>query len=524
VNNSSTNALISRDGFTNSPRYTGFLTPPYKRYLKDDSGAYIDLTGVLPSAFALTMVNQRFPLHVKVGGGAWTILDTTKGEFAYAYAEEDLADAGNWYLFVTVQLQGEPTPRVFDPDLMTINIFPGGNPIVTIQDINMSELNGAQISPSNPVPTSGPITIADGADIAQGATTDSSSASTQIGLLKAIKAYLAGTLTTTTTINGNVTEANSAAILIDSNSLVTSTGAPGDAAWSGTGNGSEIAILKKLVAELAATLNVSVTNFPATQTVAGSVSVSNFPGTQPTTTTQPDTTTTGTITAAQPVIGTPVSNATVTIALGTGQSIWGAVVSGAFSVGSTIVVDHSRDGGTTWIASSFKVSGALQSTPVQSVVGGATLELNGNDAGVSHLRVRCSVLQGGDSIAVSIRAGYGIGSIGILSSIPAGSNSIGSVVTSAQSVVSGSGASTTTASTDYSYTFAQKVNHFGVQNNTTANLAFALDQSAASGGFIVQPGQMLILDNQVTVLHLYTTLVASVNSGFGSNIVVYGWL
>jgi hypothetical protein len=41
------------------------------------------------------------------------------------------------------------------------------------------------------------VSIADGANVAQGTTTDASSANTQIGLLKAIKAYLAGTLTVT---------------------------------------------------------------------------------------------------------------------------------------------------------------------------------------------------------------------------------------------------------------------------------------------------------------------------------------
>jgi hypothetical protein len=41
----------------------------------------------------------------------------------------------------------------------------------------------------------GAATIADGADVAQGATTDASSANTVVGLLKAIKAFLAGTLT-----------------------------------------------------------------------------------------------------------------------------------------------------------------------------------------------------------------------------------------------------------------------------------------------------------------------------------------
>lgn len=54
-----------------------------------------------------------------------------------------------------------------------------------------------------------------------------------------------------------------------------------DAVYSGSGAGTTIALLKKLVAELTATLNVSVSNLPGTQTVAGSVSVSNFPATQP---------------------------------------------------------------------------------------------------------------------------------------------------------------------------------------------------------------------------------------------------
>lgn len=47
------------------------------------------------------------------------------------------------------------------------------------------------------VPTHG-VTIADGSDVAQGTTTDASSANTVIGILKAIKAAITGTLTTTT--------------------------------------------------------------------------------------------------------------------------------------------------------------------------------------------------------------------------------------------------------------------------------------------------------------------------------------
>lgn len=265
-------ALISRDGLDrNSPRYaSGYMQPPYRRFLQDDSGSAIDLTGTLASAFTLTMVNVSNPLLVKTGGGTFSIVNAIDGEISYAYAIEDLADAGNWYLFLTVRLVGESSPRVFDPELLEIYVFPGGDVFVTTQDVNITEVGGAGISTSNPVPISGPVSIADGANIALGTTTDSSSASTTIGLLKAIKAYLAGTLTTTT--SGTITEANSAAMKTDLDSLVTSTGAVSDAAYSGSGNGTEIAILKKLVAQLAATLNVSATQ-------SGTWNITNVSGT-----------------------------------------------------------------------------------------------------------------------------------------------------------------------------------------------------------------------------------------------------
>jgi hypothetical protein len=62
-------------------------------------------------------------------------------------------------------------------------------------------------------------------------------------------------------------------------------GTQADAVWSGTGPGSEIALLKAIWVQLstAKTVNgtVNVGNFPATQPVSGSVAVSNFPATQP---------------------------------------------------------------------------------------------------------------------------------------------------------------------------------------------------------------------------------------------------
>jgi hypothetical protein len=52
----------------------------------------------------------------------------------------------------------------------------------------------------------GAATIADGADVAEGTTTDASSANTVIGLLKNIKAALAGTLTTNATLSAETTK------------------------------------------------------------------------------------------------------------------------------------------------------------------------------------------------------------------------------------------------------------------------------------------------------------------------------
>lgn len=59
----------------------------------------------------------------------------------------------------------------------------------------------------------GAVTVADGADVAQGATTDASSASTVVGLLKAIKAAITGPLTVTGPLTD--TQLRAAAVPVD---------------------------------------------------------------------------------------------------------------------------------------------------------------------------------------------------------------------------------------------------------------------------------------------------------------------
>src|SRR5438874_2642711 len=137
--------LTTRDGLVgNSPRYIGGISPAYQRFLKDDAGAAINLTGVPASNLAIVFVNQSNPTTVNVGTGTFSIPSGTasQGLISYQYGNSDLLSGGNWYLFVTCQLIGEPAPRVFDPELLTIESQPfsdsGSSPIVTIQSINLT--------------------------------------------------------------------------------------------------------------------------------------------------------------------------------------------------------------------------------------------------------------------------------------------------------------------------------------------------------------------------------------------------
>jgi len=107
----------------------------------------------------------------------------------------------------------------------------------------------------------------DGNDVTQGTSTDANTVNSIMGRLTKIRDLL----NTTLTVGGTITEANSAAIKTDLDTVNTAIGLVSDAAWSGSGNGDVIAILKKIVAELAGTLAVSGTFWQATQPVSGTV-------------------------------------------------------------------------------------------------------------------------------------------------------------------------------------------------------------------------------------------------------------
>lgn len=117
-----------------------------------------------------------------------------------------------------------------------------------------------------------------------------------------------------------------------------------------------------------------------------------------------DLTASGNITAAQPVIGTPVTNATITLALGSGQGTWsGQVLGTGFSATSTLLTEYSKDGGATWQSTTVRTAAGV----VSSFVGGATVQFRGSCASWTHVRVRCTPFQAGDTIAVVLTASIG---------------------------------------------------------------------------------------------------------------------
>ncbi len=198
---------------------------------------------------------------------------------------------------------------------------------------------------------------------------------------------------------------------------------------------------------------------------------------------------TGTISAAQSGINTPVAGATVALALGTGQSTWKAMLSnggGGFTSGTTLVADKSPDGGTTWFSASFKVNGASPNTPQSSVTGPGPVELTGNAAGATHVRIRCSVLNSTETVAVRLDASQGVAEVGILAPLPAGTNEVGGVNIShvngaTPNIAQESGGNLASVATNTSNTATNTSNTATNTNNTSTAIGTQADAAYTSG-------------------------------------------
>ena len=85
--------------------------------------------------------------------------------------------------------------------------------------------------------------------------------------------------------------------------------------------------------------------------------------------------------------------------------------------------------------------------------------------------------------------------------------------------------STITATTDYTITFSQQVNHLAIENNSTNVITWELDTATSATSLHlsnVNPGNILFLDVKATTVHVNSP--AATSYGAASGINVRGWL
>lgn len=167
-----------------SPRYTNAISPPYPVTLNDENGP-INLTGVQPTNFTLTLWDINNPSVVIIGTGTWTIIDALNGKASYQWSSADLSTPSVYHAYTTVKLPGEPGIRAFDPDLIVVSTLPGVLLTMATQDVNLLQVAGVAISPTNPVPTSS-ATIGAATDAGYSAPPGSVTATSVIALLRTL--------------------------------------------------------------------------------------------------------------------------------------------------------------------------------------------------------------------------------------------------------------------------------------------------------------------------------------------------
>lgn len=82
---------------------------------------------------------------------------------------------------------------------------------------------------------------------------------------------------------------------------------------------------------------------------------------------------------------------------------------------------------------------------------------------------------------------------------------------------------TTNAGSDTALTWTTQVNHYRVQNNTSANLNIREDSASSPGSLLLVPGAIYREDKPVTTIHLFTAAAQNINGTVAANIVVEGW-
>jgi hypothetical protein len=249
----------------------------------------------------------------------------------------------------------------------------------------------------------GAITVADGADVAQGATTDAACAgdNTSGCTIEARLQRLAQRLTTiNTTLNSPFQAGGSVGI---SGTLPAFASPPsvnqGTTPWVVTGAGG--------------TFPVTGTFWQATQPVS-LASLPNFGS--PQAVTQPDV-------RASATISSGTLNAAVTVNLNNGEGVTAFAVSGLTGSGATLTIECSDDAGTTWAA----CNGIQPATGNLITTLTTDQQFRVNTGGRTNARVRVSTAAGAQTITVATNASSVSSAVALSSPLPAGTNFLGSM-------------------------------------------------------------------------------------------------
>lgn len=186
-----TNTLTSNN---RTPRYVNAISPPYPFQVVDEDENIQPLTGASTSRWMLWLQDLNNPATIIEGTGTFSLIDAANGKAQYQWSVADLQTPGIYYLSISIKLLNEAGYRQLTPQIIVIAQLPGAQFMAT-QDVNVLQVLGSPISSNNPVPTSGPVTIASGADVTAGTPADAaytgSGNATFIAGLKGIFAVLA---------------------------------------------------------------------------------------------------------------------------------------------------------------------------------------------------------------------------------------------------------------------------------------------------------------------------------------------
>lgn len=158
---------------------------------------------------------------------------------------------------------------------------------------------------------------------------------------------------------------------------------------------------------------------------------------------------------------------------------------------------------------------------MHALEGGTTTAITGSPSGGTATRLVVETKDGGSATmgALADAAYSGSGSASLVALLKGIYAKVANLFPAGSNTSLTSPPTNTNAGSDTSLTFASTVNHWSLQNNSSANLYYNLDAAASTGTFVLAPGAQVWWDWPITVLHVYTTAAIPVNAASGLRLI-----